>query len=54
MLLPIRDSKRTISASPSENPIFMKAEMMPPRKRKASPKIRIKIKRRRNVRLKGI
>ncbi len=54
MLLPTRDSSRIKSASPAEKPIFIKAERINPRKRAPSPKIRIRIKRKRNVKLKGI
>jgi len=42
------------SASSIEKPIFVKVETIIPKKRELSPKIRIKIKRRRNVRLKGM
>ena len=53
MLLPTRDNKRMRSASPREKPIFIKAEIITPKNRKASPKIIIIIKSRKNVRLKG-
>jgi hypothetical protein len=54
MLLPTRDSTRIRSAFSKENPIFVKAETITPKKRKLSPKIRIRTKRRRNVRLNGM
>jgi hypothetical protein len=54
MLLPTRDNSRIRNASSKEKPIFIKAEIIPPIKRKVSPKIRTRIKRRSNVRLKGI
>ncbi len=54
MPLPTRDSTRIRSASPMEKPIFIKAEIITPKNRKPNPKIIIRIKRRRNVRLKGM
>jgi len=52
--LPRRDRSRIKNASSAENPIFMKAETITPRNRDPSPKTIMRIKRKKNPRLKGM
>jgi len=54
MPLPRRDRSRIRNACPIEKPIFTKAEIITPKKRKLSPKVTKMIKNRRNVMLKGM